>query len=216
MGFSEEDKHVVKSLRQNKRYSSRTLLKMFPNKAWTRGGLYKFIRKIDPTGSSACQPGSGHRRTARISIQVKQVEELTLSQEDAPHMHSIRREIARQVGVSAASVNRIIKKDLRLKCFKRRRAHELTENKLARYERCRRLLKRYPASLVNFIWFNRREVVQCCIAKQRTERSFICCNWDLQERDSGQPPTAHSANVQQIVDGLGQNISTASYRYARS
>jgi len=34
------------------------------------------------------------------------------------------------------------------------KAQELTEsNKLARCERCQRLLKRYPASLVNFIWF---------------------------------------------------------------
>jgi len=85
---------------------------------------------------------------------VKQVEELTLSQKDAPHTHSTQREIPCQVGISVASVNRIIKKDLRLKCFKRHRAHELTENnKLARYERCRCILKRYPALLVNFIWF---------------------------------------------------------------
>jgi len=30
------------------------------------------------------------------------------------------------------------------------------------------------------------------------------------------PPTTLSANVQQIVDGLSRNISTGSYRYARS
>jgi len=54
------------------------------------------------------------------------------------------------------SVNRIIKSDLphlRMKCLKHR-AHELTEaNKIARRDSCRKLLKRYPASLVNVCWF---------------------------------------------------------------
>ena len=51
-------------------------------------------------------------------------------------------------------VNRIVKKDLRLICMKKRRAHELTvANKQARLDRSRLLLRRYPASLVHFIWF---------------------------------------------------------------
>ena len=80
---------------------------------------------------------------------IQQVEELTLSQEDALRTHSTQREIAGQVGISVASVNTVIKKDLHLKCLKRRKAQELTEsNKLARRERCQRLLKHYPASLV--------------------------------------------------------------------
>ena len=36
-----------------------------------------------------------------------------------------RRQIARQLGVSVASVNRIVKKDLQLQCLRRRRAHDL-------------------------------------------------------------------------------------------
>ena len=43
--------------------------------------------------------------------------------------------------------------------FKRCRAHELTDdNKIARRERCRNLLKRYSASLVNFIWFTDEKI----------------------------------------------------------
>src|ERR1700761_465167 len=44
--------------------------------------------------------------------------------------------------------------DLRLKCFKKQKAHELTvANKLARLSRARQLLQHYPAPLVNFIVF---------------------------------------------------------------
>ena len=82
------------------------------------------------------------------------MQDLVLSQEDRPQTHLTQREIARDVGFSQTSVNEIVKIDLRLKCFKKRRATELTEvNKHARLERSRQLLLRYPANLVHFIWF---------------------------------------------------------------
>jgi len=49
-------------------------------------------------------------------------------------------------------VNPIIKKDLQMKCFKRRKAQELTEaNKVARRQRAKELLKKYPAHSVDFL-----------------------------------------------------------------
>jgi hypothetical protein len=47
MAFSDEDIHVIKYLCQSKRYGSVSLLKEFPNKNWTRGGLDKLLKKID-------------------------------------------------------------------------------------------------------------------------------------------------------------------------
>jgi len=47
MAFSEEDKHVIKFLRQNKHFGAKRFLKEFPHKSWSRGGLDKIIRKID-------------------------------------------------------------------------------------------------------------------------------------------------------------------------
>ena len=56
--------------------------------------------------------------------------------------------------MSQSSVVRIVHKDVSLKCFKRRRAHELTaSNRLACLVRSRQLLKRYPEHEVALMWF---------------------------------------------------------------
>ena len=43
---SREDKHLIKLLRQEKHYSARYILKEFPNRNWTLGGLnHLFVEK---------------------------------------------------------------------------------------------------------------------------------------------------------------------------
>jgi inhibitor of nuclear factor kappa-B kinase subunit alpha len=154
MAFSEEDRIVIQYLRQHQNYSAKRLLREFPDKGWKLGGLKALLRKINSTGSCKRQSGSGRPRTARNNANMEQVQALVLSQEDRPQSHLTQREIAREVGISQTSVNEIVKIDLRLKCFKKRRATELTEtNKQARLARSRQLLTRYPANLVHFIWF---------------------------------------------------------------
>jgi len=52
-----------------------------------------------------------------------------------------------------------LKNDLRLRCFKKHRATQLTEaNKVARLHRAHQLLAKYPASLVNFIVFKDEKI----------------------------------------------------------
>ena len=119
MAFSVEDKHVIKFLRQTKGYSAKQLLKMFSEKQWTLRGLNQFIRKIDIIGNIHHKPGSSRPRCARTDDVIDQVEDLVLSQEDALQSHFSQRQIARQVGISLTSVNRIIKNDLQLKCHKK-------------------------------------------------------------------------------------------------
>ena len=127
---------------------------MFPEKQWTLGGLNHLIRKIDIIGDIHRKPGNGGPICTHTDDVIDQVEDLVLSQEDAPQSHSSQRPITRQVGISLMSVNRIIKNDLQLKCHEKCRAHELTEaNKKVRLDCCRKLLRRYPAATVNFIWF---------------------------------------------------------------
>ena len=143
MTFSEEDKISIKFLRKNKHYGANQLIKDFPDRGWTLGGLKKLLRKIDLTGSSERRAGSGRPRTARKNEKIEQVQELVLSQEDKPQQRLTIREIAREVGISKTSVHKIVKQDLALKCFKKRQPTDLTEaNKQARRERSKELLDR--------------------------------------------------------------------------
>ena len=47
MVLSEEDKHMIRSLRENKQFSARRFLTEFPNKNLTRNGLDYLMKKID-------------------------------------------------------------------------------------------------------------------------------------------------------------------------
>ena len=46
MGISTEGKYLIKSLRENNKYGGKRLLKMFPNKNWSLGGLNALIKKL--------------------------------------------------------------------------------------------------------------------------------------------------------------------------
>ena len=130
------------------------LLSEFPHKNWSRTALYRLIAQIDASGSAEKRHGGGRGRTGRSNAKIADVEELVLSQEDAPCTHRTVRQIARETNIHRSSVHRIIHKDLRLQCFKKKRAQELTNaNKITRLVRAKQRLKRYPASVVSFIWF---------------------------------------------------------------
>src|ERR1043165_3066235 len=58
------DKHAITFLRKNKNYGVKRLLKEFPNKSCTRGGLSTILAKIGRTGSSQRKPGTGDCRVA--------------------------------------------------------------------------------------------------------------------------------------------------------
>jgi len=82
---------------------------------------------------------------ARIEENVETVNDLFLSQEDKLHTHKTVREVSRETGIHRSSVSQIICKDLRLKCFKRHRAHELTDsNCAARMKHAKQLLQKFP------------------------------------------------------------------------
>jgi len=122
---------------------------------------------------------------------IEAVEALVLlSQEDMPQTHRTQRQIVREIGIRQNSVNRIIKQDLRLKCFKKQKAQELTQaNKQARHERSQQLLKQYPASLVNFIVFTDEKYLLLLLLatartivfmqqlghERRTYQVIVCC-----------------------------------------
>ena len=71
--------------------------------------------------------GRSRRCSTRTDENVDTVESLVMSQEDKSQSHQAVREISRDAGIHQSSVSRIIHKDLRLKCYKKRCARQLTE-----------------------------------------------------------------------------------------
>lgn len=154
MVFSMEDRILIKEMREAKGYGAKRFLKEFPLKGWSLSGLTRLLKNITVTGSSNRKPGSGARRPSRTDASIEAIEQMVLSQEDNPGTHRTIREMARETGISATTVHRIIHKDLGLKCLKKKRAQELTQaNKLTRLVRSKQLLRQYPQHQVQFIWF---------------------------------------------------------------
>jgi len=118
--------------------------------------LFQKLRETGTVDSRVC---SGRPPSARTEENIDLVDDLIGSQEDKPQTYGTVREIARETGILRSFVVRIIKKDLRLKCFKRRRAHDLTDQNCAARLTCSRLLlKKFPKSAVDFIFFTGEQV----------------------------------------------------------
>jgi len=118
-----------------------------------------FLDKLKKTGTIERRPGSGQLRTVRTESNVNAVDELVLSQEDAPQTHHTFCQISRATGISQTSVMRIIHSDLRLKCLKKRRAQQLTAaNRLAHLTRSKQLLRNFSSAEVDFIFFSDEKV----------------------------------------------------------
>lgn len=92
----------------------------FPNRKWSLATVNRLLQQIDATGTIDRKPGSGRPRNMSTDQNIKLVDELVLSQEDNPGTHKSVRQIARQTGIAKSSVHDIIRRDLKLKCFKKK------------------------------------------------------------------------------------------------
>ena len=157
-----EDLILVKQLRKEKKWGAKRLCKEFPNKGWCVRTINRILSKVDNSGDITRKIGSGRPRSSRTSANVTATEDLVLSQEEHPGTHQSQREVALQLGVSQPSVHRIIKRDLKLSCFRKFNVEDLTEGeRQRRVERAELLLARYPdgASLRRArMWFSDESV----------------------------------------------------------
>ena len=78
--FTDDDKIVIKFLRQNKRYGAKRFISEFPEKRCSLTSLKWLIRKIDATGTTERTKGSDRPRTARKVHNIDSVDKLALSQ----------------------------------------------------------------------------------------------------------------------------------------
>jgi len=131
--LTKEDRILISELNTLKGFGAKKLINEFLSKGWKVSTVSNFLDKLKKTGTIERRPGSGRPRTVRTESNVNAVDELVLSQEDAPQTHHTSHQISRATGISQTSVMRIIHSDLQLKCLKNRRAQQLTAaNRLAR------------------------------------------------------------------------------------
>ena len=154
-----DDKALIRALRLEKGWGSRRMIKEFPLRQWKRSTLDDLITKIDETGDTKRKQGSGRPRSARTAENVATVEELILSQEGQPGTSKSPREIERDTGISRGTVQRIVKRDLQLKTFRRREVQLLSiGDRLKRLAACKRLKKRITVAKLARTWFTDEKI----------------------------------------------------------
>jgi len=123
----------------------------------------KICQRIDRNGSAVHrQSGSGLPATVRTVENIEKVHELICSQEDETGTHRSTREITHELNISATSVRRIAKTDLRLKSFRRvptpaQIINDSTRQK--RLERARALLRRITTRRVKQVLFTDKKTL---------------------------------------------------------
>ena len=160
MGFSEEDRIIIKHYRQMYNWGSRKILtQLGDGKGWTRMGIETLIQKIDATGTHERRKGSGRPRTARTQENIEETDEMIQSQGDPEtddwERHESPREIAIRLGISKNSVYRIIKFDLDLTMFHRVKGQKLSEtDHEKRTIRCKRMLRFFTLEKLRKTFFS--------------------------------------------------------------
>lgn len=156
MPLTDSDKNLIKALVEERQYTVHQIRKEFPNRNFKKRTLHRFVKRLQQTGRTTRLPGSGRRRSVRTEENVKKVSDLVLSQEDKPGTSLSVRKTSTLTGIKRSSVQRICKKDLRLKTFKRVPVHYLSSQmKRKRVERCKKLLKKFTSKArIEKIWFS--------------------------------------------------------------
>ena len=167
MVFSDSDTAVIEACFREKGWRGARIVKEFPGKKWSRQSVNKLVKKIEDTGSTSRQSGSGRRRTACTDENKDNVEDIIQSQEDLPGTHHPQRKIAHELGVSQPSVSRLAHK-LKLKAYKRIRVSRRDEKvRSNRKTRCRLLLNRFTAEKVKNIIFSDEKDFTLEVARNR-------------------------------------------------
>ena len=124
---SEEDRIFIKNLYYFKGCGAKRLISEFPAKSWKKTTVNDFLKCLKETGSTTRKSSSRRPSTVQTLVNISTVNDLVVSQQDAPQTHRTARYIARETGIHRSSVVRIIRDGLCLKCVKKRHAQELTE-----------------------------------------------------------------------------------------
>ena len=101
--LSEGDRIVIKKLYSFKGYGAKRLISEFSAKSWKKTTVNDLLKCLKETGSTTRKSDNG-RPTVRTVANISAVNDLVLSQEEAPQTHRTTRQIAREMGIHRSSV----------------------------------------------------------------------------------------------------------------
>ena len=87
MVLSEEDRNLIKNLYYLKGYGAKRLISEFPAKGWKKTTVNDFLKRLKETGATTRTSDSERPRTVRTVANISAVNDLVLSQKDAPQTH---------------------------------------------------------------------------------------------------------------------------------
>ena len=116
---SEEDKIIIKYLRQKFGYGAKRIIKDHPEKNWGLRNVCYLLKKNDETGDVKRREESGRPKSSRTENNINAVKELISSQEDKPGTYATHNQISKLIDIPRTSIRRIITEDLKLQPFKK-------------------------------------------------------------------------------------------------
>ena len=157
--LSEEDKIIIKYLRQKFGYGAKRIIKDHPEKNWGLRNVGYLLKKIDETGDVKRREGSGRPKSSRTENNINAVKELISSQEDKPGTHVTPNEISKMMEIPRTSIRRIIAEDLKLQPFKNIKGQRIdTRTKEKRIERCPNLLRVFTKQVLKTAFFSDEKI----------------------------------------------------------
>ena len=157
--LSEEDKIIIKYLRQKFGYGAKRIIKDYPEKNSGLRSVDYLLKKIDETGDVKRREGSGRPKRSRTENNINAVKQLKSSQEDKPGTHATPNEISKMMDISRTLIRRIIAEDLKLQPFKKIKGQRIdTRTKEKRIERCPNLLRVFTKQVLETAFFSDEKI----------------------------------------------------------
>ena len=157
--LSDEEKIIIKYLRQKFAYGAKRIIKDHPEKNWGLRNVGYLLKKIHETGDVKRQKGSGRPKSSRTENNMNAVKELISSQEDKPGTHATPNEISKMMDIPRTSIRRIIADDLKLQPYKKIKGQRIDTRTTEKcIERCPNLLRVFTKQVLETAFFSDEKV----------------------------------------------------------
>ena len=172
--LSEEDKIIIKYLRQKFGSGAKRIIKDHPEKNWGLRNVGYLLKKIDETGDVKRQEGSGRPKSSRTENNINAIKELISSQEDKPGTHATPIEISKMMDIPRTLIKRIIADDLKLQSFKKIKGQRIdTRTKEKRIERCPNLLRVFTKQVLETAFFSDEKIFKVTqLLNRQNDRTY--------------------------------------------